>query len=119
MTGYGSAEGAVQGGRLRLEIRTVNHRYFNPALKLPSELAALVREGGPAAIGDAAQLARYRARRRLDRRGGIGFTDALVQLFSNDIAPLRLARGFGLAALGAIPPARDFLVRRMTFGARG
>jgi hypothetical protein len=41
MTGFGSAEGAVQGGRLRLEIRTVNHRYFNPALKLPSELAAL------------------------------------------------------------------------------
>ena len=41
MTGYGSAEGAVQGGRLRLEIRTVNHRYFNPALKLPAELAAL------------------------------------------------------------------------------
>lgn len=41
MTGFGSAEGAVQGGRLRLEIRTVNHRYFNPALKLPAELAAL------------------------------------------------------------------------------
>jgi len=41
MTGFGSAEGPVQGGRLRLEIRTVNHRYFNPALKLPSELAAL------------------------------------------------------------------------------
>lgn len=41
MTGYGSAEGAVQGGRLRLEIRTVNHRYFNPALKLPGELAVL------------------------------------------------------------------------------
>ncbi len=41
MTGFGSAEGAVQGGRLRLEIRTVNHRYFNPALKLPSERVAL------------------------------------------------------------------------------
>lgn len=41
MTGYGSAEGAVQGGRLRIEIRTVNHRYFNPSFKLPTELAAL------------------------------------------------------------------------------
>ncbi len=35
------AEGAVHGGRLRVEIRTVNHRYFNPAFKLPGDLAAL------------------------------------------------------------------------------
>ena len=39
MTGFGAAEGAVAGGRLRVEIRTVNHRYFNLATKLPSELA--------------------------------------------------------------------------------
>lgn len=38
MTGFGSAEGEVAGGRLRVDIRTVNHRYFNPQLKLPSEL---------------------------------------------------------------------------------
>ena len=59
------------------------------------------------------------ARRRLDRGGGIWFTDALVRVFSDDHAPLRCARGLGLAALGALPPARDFLVRRMIFGARG
>jgi uncharacterized protein (TIGR00255 family) len=41
MTGFGSAEGEVQGGRLRIEIRTVNHRYFNPQFRLPSELGAL------------------------------------------------------------------------------
>src|SRR5919198_5747452 len=41
MTGFGSAEGPVQGGRLSLEIRTVNHRYFNPQFKLPSELAGV------------------------------------------------------------------------------
>ena len=41
MTGYGSAEGAVGGGRLRVEIRTVNHRYFNPSFKLPIELSGL------------------------------------------------------------------------------
>jgi uncharacterized protein (TIGR00255 family) len=39
MTGFGSAEDRVLGGRLRVDIRTVNHRYFNPQLKLPSELA--------------------------------------------------------------------------------
>ena len=41
MTGYGAADGAVKGGRLRVEIRTVNHRYFNPQLKLPSDLAGV------------------------------------------------------------------------------
>jgi uncharacterized protein (TIGR00255 family) len=39
MTGFGAAEGAVAGGRLRVEIRTVNHRYFNLSAKLPAELA--------------------------------------------------------------------------------
>lgn len=41
MTGFGAAEGKVAGGRLRIEIRTVNHRYFNPQLKLPYDLAGV------------------------------------------------------------------------------
>ena len=38
MTGFGAAEGAAAGRRLRVEIRTVNHRYFNLSAKLPSDL---------------------------------------------------------------------------------
>jgi len=41
MTGFGSAEGNVLGGRLSIEIRSVNHRYFNPQLKLPFELGGV------------------------------------------------------------------------------
>ncbi len=41
MTGFGAAEGAAGGGRLRLEIRTVNHRHLAVQLKAPSELSAL------------------------------------------------------------------------------
>jgi uncharacterized protein (TIGR00255 family) len=41
MTGFGAAEGAVAGGWIRIEIRTVNHRHFNLAAKLPAELAVL------------------------------------------------------------------------------
>jgi uncharacterized protein (TIGR00255 family) len=41
MTGYGAAEGPVGAGRLRVEVRTVNHRFFNPSLKLPADLASL------------------------------------------------------------------------------
>ena len=41
MTGFGSAEDRVLAGRLRIDIRTVNHRYFNPQLKLPADLAGV------------------------------------------------------------------------------
>lgn len=41
MTGFGSAEGPVRGGRLALEIRTVNHRYYNPQVRLPFELGGI------------------------------------------------------------------------------
>jgi len=39
MTGFGSAEGAVGEARVSVEIRSVNHRFFNPSLKLPAELS--------------------------------------------------------------------------------
>jgi uncharacterized protein (TIGR00255 family) len=41
MTGFGAAEGPVAGRRLRVEIRTVNHRYFNLSAKLPGDLVSL------------------------------------------------------------------------------
>ncbi len=41
MTGFGAAEGPVGGGRIRVEIRTVNHRHFNPALKLSHDFSGL------------------------------------------------------------------------------
>jgi len=41
MTGFGAAEGEVAGRRIRCEIRTVNHRHFNLAARLPSELSAV------------------------------------------------------------------------------
>jgi len=40
MTGFGEADGEVAGGRIRVEIRTVNHRFFNLAAKLPADLMA-------------------------------------------------------------------------------
>jgi len=41
MTGFGVADGPVAGGRLQLEIRTVNHRHFNTQLRLPLAFQAL------------------------------------------------------------------------------
>jgi len=39
MTGFGAAEGEVGGAKVSVEIRSVNHRFFNPSVKLPSELS--------------------------------------------------------------------------------
>jgi uncharacterized protein (TIGR00255 family) len=55
MTGFGSAEGKVLDGRLRIEIRTVNHRFYNPQMRLPVDLA-----------GAESQI-REHLRQRLDR----------------------------------------------------
>jgi len=38
MTGYGIADGPVGGGRLSVEVRTVNHRHFNTQFRLPQDL---------------------------------------------------------------------------------
>jgi uncharacterized protein (TIGR00255 family) len=39
MTGFGSADGAVGSGRVSVEVRSVNHRFFSPSIKLPNVLA--------------------------------------------------------------------------------
>lgn len=39
MTGFGAAEGLVGESRVSVELRTVNHRFFSPSIKLPSELS--------------------------------------------------------------------------------
>jgi uncharacterized protein (TIGR00255 family) len=39
MTGFGAAEGTVGAARVTVEVRSVNHRFFNPTIKLPSAFA--------------------------------------------------------------------------------
>jgi uncharacterized protein (TIGR00255 family) len=39
MTGFGSAEGPLGSARVSVELRTVNHRFFSPSIKLPSALS--------------------------------------------------------------------------------
>ncbi|MGH7584202.1 MAG: YicC/YloC family endoribonuclease [Gemmatimonadales bacterium] len=41
MTGFGAADGEIGGRRIRIEIRAVNHRWFNLAARLPAGMAAL------------------------------------------------------------------------------
>lgn len=39
MTGYGAASGQVGARRVSVEIRSVNHRFFNATIRLPNELS--------------------------------------------------------------------------------
>ena len=39
MTGFGAADGEVGGGRVSVEVRSVNHRFFSPSIKLPGALS--------------------------------------------------------------------------------
>jgi uncharacterized protein (TIGR00255 family) len=41
MTGFGAAVGEVGEGRVSVEVRSVNHRFFSPSIKLPGALARL------------------------------------------------------------------------------
>lgn len=57
-------------------------------------------------LGEAGVLARYERWRRLDTLMLIAATDGLNRLFSNDLAPLRLVRDLGLAAVNRMPPLK-------------
>jgi uncharacterized protein (TIGR00255 family) len=39
MTGFGAAEGIVGSARVAVELRSVNHRFFNSTIRLPAELS--------------------------------------------------------------------------------
>ena len=41
MTGYGDAQGGVQGIEFTVEIRCLNNRYYKPSIRLPEEFAYL------------------------------------------------------------------------------
>lgn len=114
-----AAPRTVHVGNAAQMLHPVAGQGFNLGLRDAWELAREIESAEPEALGSDAMLEGCARRRRIDRGGGIGFTDALVRLFSNDFGPLRAARGVALAALDAVPPAKGFLIRRMIFGARG
>ena len=56
-------------------------------------------------------LRRYERRRRFDNVTLAAVTDGLNRLFSNDLAPVRLARDVGLAMVNRMPPVKRLLMR--------
>ena len=101
-------------GNTAQTLHPVSGQGFNLGIRDAWQLAEILLKNGV----DRSSLANYAASRRLDRQGSAFFTDKIVKAFSNDIGPLKLARGIGLLALDLCPPARHFVAKRMIWGAR-
>ncbi|MEM8772272.1 MAG: UbiH/UbiF/VisC/COQ6 family ubiquinone biosynthesis hydroxylase [Pseudomonadota bacterium] len=63
-------------------------------------------------IGALSVLLNYQRWRRFDSASLALGTDLLNRLFSNNIAPLRIARDIGMGAVGAVKPLRQFFMRQ-------
>ncbi len=106
-------------GNAAQTLHPVAGQGFNLGLRDAWELARAILARGERDPGGSGLLKEYFAQRRLDRIATILFTDTLIHLFCKDIPLANAVRGLGLAAFGAIPAAKNFLARRMMFGARG
>jgi 2-octaprenyl-6-methoxyphenol hydroxylase len=113
-----TARRVVLVGNAAQTLHPVAGQGFNLGLRDAWELAEEA-ISSPIDIGTPAMLERYRERRKVDSGIVRTFTDSLVRLFSNDNAALGLFRGVGLTALDCLPPAKQFVARRMMFGPRG
>ncbi|HEY3809627.1 MAG TPA: 2-octaprenyl-6-methoxyphenyl hydroxylase [Steroidobacteraceae bacterium] len=103
-------------GNAAQALHPVAAQGFNLGLRDAAVLAELI---APAADpGAPAVLAEFAARRAVDRRGMIAFTDNLVRLFGDGRAPAVAARNLGLLLFDLSAPAKRALAR-LSFGFGG
>jgi 2-octaprenyl-6-methoxyphenol hydroxylase len=108
---------AVMLGNAAQALHPIAGQGFNMGLRDAWELGEILSLNASLDPGRHEGLARYRALRRSDRLRGIALTHSLVKIFSNDAAPLRVARGAALSLLELVPPAKRAFMQRMIFGA--
>jgi len=86
---------------------------LNLGLKDCAALAECIADGVGLGLdpGDVSILERYQRWRRFDNVTMALGMEAFDKLFSNSIAPLRVARRVGLAAVNAVGPARRFFMK--------
>ncbi len=89
---------------------------FNVGLRDALTLADLITNESATELGSAPMLAAYSKLRSRDVKGGVLFTDLLVNVFGNEIIGLQAARGLGLGALELMMPIKNRLVCKMSFG---
>ncbi len=92
---------------------------FNVGMRDAWELAQLLASTPISTWGHEAMMQAYQASRKADTRGGLLFTDFLINVFSNDIVGLRKIRSLGLGLMDMVPFAKQHLVSKMSFGPKG
>jgi 2-octaprenyl-6-methoxyphenol hydroxylase len=96
-------------GNAAQSLHPVAGQGFNLGLRDAALLAQVLSDaadpGAPAVLED------YARRREADRRGMIGFTDGLVQLFASRSEAVGLARAVGLSLFDLAPPAKRAMAR--------
>ena len=108
-------ERAVYIGNAAQTLHPVAGQGLNLGLRDAWDLAQILRDAPDP--GDAATLARYAARRRLDAMATIRVTDLLARAFTGSRRAGRPARALALCALDLLPGPRRFFARRMIYGA--
>lgn len=89
---------------------------FNVGLRDAESLAAHIVAAPVAELGSQEMLDGYRASRQRDSKGGLVFTDFLVNVFSNDILGVSGLRASSLGMLDLLTPIKKRLVSKMSFG---
>ena len=89
---------------------------FNVGLRDAESLAQYIASASADELGSAYMLASYQASRKSDTKGGLFFTDFLVNLFSNDLVGISALRGASLGVFDVIKPVKKYLVGKMSFG---
>ena len=89
---------------------------FNIGLRDAWQLADCISKSDPQTWGEETMLQAYRRARHPDTRGGLLFTDFLVNVFSNELVGLPAARSLGLGVLDLVKPFKQRLISKMSFG---
>lgn len=89
---------------------------FNVGMRDAWALSTLLSQSPTSEWGNTNMLDIYRKQRHSDTRGGLLFTDFLVNIFTNPMPGIASLRGLGLAMMECLPPVKRLLVNKMSFG---
>ncbi len=104
MTGFGTASGRVGMAQVTVELRTVNHRFFTPTIKLPGSLSRFegdVREALRLRIGRG-HVTLYCRHERDEERPAVTIDEARFGYFVEQLRALQARHSLGPIDISAI-----------------